>query len=431
MSDRLFRPTHNNHYVHLADAWLHGRLDLRGNPPNDNDWACFDAETRDRCPRAKQKITADETGRYRWYVSFPPLPALVILPAVAIFGVGLWDALFWGLLAGLTPALLFVVLRWLREAGRSGRRQRDDILLTAIFGVGTVYYFTAVQGTVWFAAQVLGCALLCLYLLFSLDARRPLWAGLALGLAFLCRPTMAFLSIFFGLEALRVARERGSASVQPDASLWVQLRQWVAPVRWSAVVKDVLVFSAPMAALIGVAFWHNYARFGDPLEFGHSFLQIRWRPRIEKWGLFHYHYLAKNLAIFLASLPWLLPKFPYVKVSEHGLALWFTTPNLLWVLWPKRVTGTIVALWCAIIPVLVLNLCYQNSGWVQFGYRFALDYMPLLFLLLALGGRRFGGAFVAAAVFAVVVNTFGAITFDRAHVFYSDDKSQQTVFQPD
>lgn len=431
MSTRLFEPTRANHYVHLANAWLHGRLDLGYKPPTDNDWACFDTETGGICPRGSHALQGQSAQRHRWYVSFPPLPALVILPAVAVFGLGLWDALFWGLLAGLAPALLFVVLRWLREAGRSGRRQRDDLVLTALFGLGTVYYFAAVQGSVWFAAQVLGSAFLCLYLLFSLDARRPLWAGLALGLAFLCRPTTAFLAFFFGLEALRVARDRRAASVDPEASLFVKVRQWLAPVRWPAVARDIAVFSVPMAALIGIAVWHNYARFGDPLEFGHSFLQIRWRPRIEKWGLFDYHYLAKNLAIFLASLPWLLPKFPYVKVSQHGLALWVTTPNLLWVLWPKRVTGTVVALWAAILPVMVLNLCYQNSGWIQFGYRFALDYLPLLFVLLALTGRRFGGGFLAAAVFSIAINTFGAITFDRAPQFYDNDNSQRTLFQPD
>jgi hypothetical protein len=32
-----------------------------------------------------------------------------------------------------------------------------------------------------------------------------------------------------------------------------------------------------------------------------------------------------------------------------------------------------------------MDLLYQNSGWVQFGYRFATDYMIVLFVLIALG----------------------------------------------
>ena len=81
--------------------------------------------------------------------------------------------------------------------------------------------------------------------------------------------------------------------------------------------------------------------------------------------------------------------------------------------------------------MVVLNLMYQNSGWVQFGYRFALDYMPLLLVMLALGGRRFGKRFIALGVVAVAINTFGAITFDRAHQFYDNDRTQTVLFQPD
>jgi len=36
---RLARHSPYNHYVHLADGWLHGRLALPGQPPNENDWA--------------------------------------------------------------------------------------------------------------------------------------------------------------------------------------------------------------------------------------------------------------------------------------------------------------------------------------------------------------------------------------------------------
>jgi hypothetical protein len=175
----------------------------------------------------------------------------------------------------------------------------------------------------------------------------------------------------------------------------------------------------------------NQARFGDPFEFGHTYLQIRWRRRIETWGLFNYHYVAKNLAVVLTSLPWLSAAPPHLKISRHGLALWLTTPNLLYLLWPARMTPRSWALVAAVVPVALLDLAYQNSGWVQFGYRFSLDYLPLLFVLLALGGRRFGRLFVLLAIVAVIVNAFGAITFDRVHRFYDDDLTQSVVFQPD
>jgi hypothetical protein len=198
-----------------------------------------------------------------------------------------------------------------------------------------------------------------------------------------------------------------------------------------AVFIDCLMFSAPIVVIAALQLWFNYARFDDPLVFGHEYLQIRWQQRIEEWGLFNYHYFSKNLAVFLTSMPWILDRRPYVTISLHGLALWVTTPNLLWLLWPRRVDVRMVGLTLAALGIAVLDLCYQNSGWIQFGYRFALDYMPFLIVLLALGKRRFGPGFYACMLVAIAVNTFGAITFDRQWKFYDNDGTQNRLFQPD
>jgi len=412
---RLLRPSPNNHYVHLADAWLHGRLDIEGSPPGRNDWACFDTVDKAPCPPGRYSFTGPDAERYRWYVSFPPLPAVLLLPLVTIFGLGTLDALFWAIFAGLAPMLLFLTLRFLRESGRSGRSERDDLLVSALFAVGSVYYFVAVQGTVWFAAHVVGTVSVCLYLLCSVGARRPAVAGLALGLAFLSRPATLLLVPFFVLQAVGESKEEG----RPGSSSGRRLSRALA------------VFAVPLSVTIAVAMWHNAIRFGDPFEFGHRFLQIRWQSRIETWGLFSTHYLPRNLTVFFLSMPWLIQASPFIRITRHGLALWFTSPNLLWSLWPKKLDATILALWAAVLPTALCTLLYQNTGWVQFGYRFSLDYLPLLFVLVALSGRRFGLAFLSCAVLAIVVNTFGAVTFDRHPQFYDDDPTQQLIFQPD
>jgi len=413
--NRLLRPSPDNHYVHLAKAWLDGRLDIGGNPPGTNDWACFDTLERGPCPPGLYSFSGPDAERYRWYVSFPPLPAVLLLPWVAVFGLGTLDALFWVLFAGLGPMLLFLVLRSLRESGRSRRSGRDDLLVTALFAIGSVYYFVAVQGTVWFAAHVVATAFVCLYLFVSLAARRPAAAGLALGLAFLCRPATLLLVPFFILEALGAAKEDGRRS----AGSWLRFS------------KAVAAFALPLGLIVAAAMWHNDARFSDPFEFGHRFLQIRWRSRIETWGLFSTHYLPRNLSVFFLSLPWLMQSSPFVRISRHGLALWFSSPILLWSLLPKKLDATVVALWAAVVPTAICTLLYQNTGWIQFGYRFSLDYLPLLFVLVALSRRRFGVAFLCCAAFAIAVNTFGAVTFDRFSQFYDDDPTQQVIFQPD
>src|SRR6185295_4044570 len=156
LGPRIKGTSSDPHYLYLAQSFLHGKLALDGRPPSENDWAFYQGH---------------------WYVSFPPFPAVVIMPLVAIWGLAVWDRLFWALLAGLGPALLYVLLRALRESGGSERSPREDLVLTLLFAFGTPFYYTAVQGTVWFAAHVVAVPLIALFVLWSVGARRPLLAG--------------------------------------------------------------------------------------------------------------------------------------------------------------------------------------------------------------------------------------------------------------
>jgi hypothetical protein len=413
LGSRLAGPTENNHFVHLAHSFLSGQLGVVGNrPPGNNDWALYNGT---------------------WYVAFPPFPALVILPAVAIWGMATRDALFWALLAGVPPSLLFVLLERLRERGESARSMRENLALTALFAFGTVYFFAAVQGTVWYAAHVVASVLIVSFLIFTLNAAHPYLAGATLGALSMTRPPTLLIGLVFVVEALRRYRAPDALpnASDPDAHPLLRMLRWVRGADHPRVLGALARVAGP--ALIGLALqlWLNHARFDDPFSTGYEHLQIRWKARIETWGLFNYHYFSKNLAVFCASLPWFYDSAPYVKISLHGLALWFTTPNLWWLLWPAQLDARMLGLYGSALLIALLDLSYQNSGWLQFGYRFSLDYMPLLFLLLALGARRFGPAFALCAAFAVIVNTFGALTFDRAWQFYDNDGSQNRLFQPD
>ena len=267
------------------------------------------------------------------------------------------------------------------------------------------------------------------------DASRPLLAGLAMAALFLTRPNTAPLVIIPVVELL-AAHRRASAPEIPSVDERGPLSRfalWLRGTDWAPALRALALCALPVLVAGGLAMWMNEARFGRPTEFGHRFLMINWRGRIERWGLFSYHYLGKNLAVFFGSLPWLTAREPHVIVSRHGLALWFTTPALLLALWPKRALDfRMRAFFAAAAVVAVVDLMYQNSGWVQFGYRFATDYLVVLIALIALGGRKLRTpGFALALVFSIAVNLFGAITFDRAWQFYDDDATQERLFQPD
>src|SRR6185369_16562793 len=132
-----------------------------------------------------------------------------------------------------------------------------------------------------------------------------------------------------------------------------------------ALAATVARFAAPAAAVLLVLFWHNRARFGDPFDFGHRFLAIGWRPRIDTWGLFSYHYLGRNLAVLLTSLPFTrVPGAPF-QINLHGLALWITSPFFAWAFWPSRSgdsRGLFFALLVTTFAVATPILLYQNTG---------------------------------------------------------------------
>lgn len=412
--ERLRAHTPYNHFALLAEAWIHGRLDLGGPPPaytGNNDFAHF----------------AD-----KHYVSFPPFPALLIAPAVAIAGSAakVPDGRFFALFAGVGPAVLFLALEKLARAGRSRRTRAENLALSLLFAFGTVYWFTAVQGTVWFVGHVIGVALAAIYLYCCIDAAHPLGAGLAIALGFATRTPVGFAFPLFVYEAYCAAAR---ADPEPDAGSGFGAGLRLGRADAAALLQKLALFAAPASLVLAVVFWHNRVRFGDPFEFGHRYLAIGWRGRIDKWGLVSYHYLGRNLSVALASVPYTKVANAPFQINAHGLALWITSPFYAWALWPRRSSGTFAALAATALAVALPNLGYQNSGWIQFGYRFSNDFAPFLIAMLAVGGRRLGPAFWGLAAVAVVVNAFGAVSFQRAGYerFYYVDGTQRIIHQPD
>ena len=411
--ETLTEHTPYNHFALTAQSWIHGQLDLGSRPPAytfNNDFARYEG---------------------RWYAPFPPFPAVLLLPLVALAGGAgsVQDGQFFLWLAGLAPAVLFLALEKLRRSGRNPRSETDNWMLSLLFAFGSVYFFSAVQGTVWYAAHVVGAALAAFYLLFALDAERPLLAGLMLGLGFATRTPLVFAFPLFVLEAARKCQRAGAPCVldAPIASL-----RAIDPLK---LARALALFALPIAAVVALCMWHNAARFDDPFEVGYRYLDVAWAARIEKWGLFSYHYLARNLGVVLTSLPYLgdpRPGTPF-QINAHGLALWFTTPLYLWLLWPKSTKPPHHALWITVACVALPTLLYQNTGWVQFGYRFSNDYAVFLFALLAVGARPFGWLFRCAAVWAVAWNCFGALSFNRREYsrYYYQDNSQRILYQED
>lgn len=409
---RLSKQSAAPQFVFQADAWLHGRLSV--DPPLvDNDWAKLETVelTDGRVVTGRRMITRPvfrtlekqefpatsikSVKSTRWYMSFPPFPTLIMLPSAAISGRAGNDVIPTVLIAALILPLTLLVLRRLQAVGLSQRTLPDDLWLVATLAFGSVLFFSAVQGKVWYTAHVVGVVLALLYAWGSIEAKRPVVAGLALGAAALTRTPMAFMFPLFLFEAWRMAG--GDRRV---------------------FLRSLVPFVIPVVGFAIAGMIHNAVRFHSPTEFGHTYLDVRQQTQIEQWGLASYHYLARNLAVAFTLLPELPGRAPWIQIGGHGLALWFTTPVLVLALWPREKPPLHRALWITVALVAVPTLFYMNSGWVQFGYRFCLDYLPFVILLLAIGGRPFTRVTKALIIAGIVINLFGAWSFDREWKYY-------------
>ena len=338
----------------------------------------------------------DETTHY---VSFPPGPALVMLPFAAIWGYDTNDVLITIAFGGLNVMLLYLLLTLLSARGHTARSDKDNIWLSVMFALGTVAFFVSVRGEVWFTALVMGVTFNLAFMLAALDLRRPLMAGLLLGLGMATRTPLAFCFVFFAWQ------------------LFFPGGRWQRA-RWGEILKLGTLFAIPILLIGGTLMAYNHARFGQPFEFGHSLLSGGAGARIRDHGLFNTWYLNGNLSAALVNLPRLMPEAPYLNISKHGLSLLFTTPVLFLLARPRTFAPLGQALWATVFAAAVPGLLYQNTGWEQFGYRFAMDYFPYLVCLLACGGRPLTTKVKALIVFGVAVNLFGAITFGRFDILY-------------
>ncbi|MGH7891268.1 MAG: hypothetical protein ACREN0_03245, partial [Thermodesulfobacteriota bacterium] len=156
-------PTPFNNFVRLADAILHGRLYLT----EDVTWL--------------EIVPFD--GKY--YIVPPPLPAFLILPVVAIFGLSTNQTLISIFFGSLNVSLAFLCARALSKS------RSVQLWTTAMFGFGTIHWWVATTGGVWTFSHTVSATLLFAAILLTLHKSRPFYTGAALGASYWTRlPTI-------------------------------------------------------------------------------------------------------------------------------------------------------------------------------------------------------------------------------------------------
>ncbi len=331
----------NNHFTLQADAFLHHTLAVVNPPGSLNDLAFF---------------------HNQYFVPFGPLPAILLLPFVAVFGTSVDQAWLGYVLAALSFLLVY------RIAGNLHIKSRGTRLWLALsFIFGSVYISLVVLPISAFLVQVVTVFFLLLSIDEFLRKKRFFIIGLYIGLAILVRDIIGIAVIFFLYEI---------AFLPSIKNKIVALTKLFIPI----IVCSILLFA------------FNYVRFGTILDNGYDHNISHGEDLLlsRKVGFFSPMHIPGNLYLMFFKAPdpvklydvnYVL-KPPYLHVDPWGLGIFFTTPLFLYLLFldlkEKYAKASLLTVGAMLIPTLT----YYAYGVWQYGYRHAVDFYPFLFLLL-------------------------------------------------
>jgi hypothetical protein len=426
-----------DHFVWQAAAFLEGQAAIRypvgSGPDGFGNWFFQDVlpvGTVDGIPRG--------------LIPFPPLPALVLVPFVAIHGLRTDDQTIFTALAAVDVAICWWMVGRLRVAPVA------RFATTVFFAFGTVFWYAAQNTTTWYEAHIVAVGLTMLAVglaagwdgdrdrdlddvhgaggLEGSDGRRragPRWIdprafaiGLLFGLATTARLTVILAAPFFAI-------------VGPGG--WWR-RSWSAGLGAAIPVGLLLAYNvATTGHVFHPAYDHLYQ-----LE-ARAYVGLGYHP---DWAAEDPRYVPQNLGIMLLAAPEILPDrlrdtlgtmdvplctepgatrglfdvvCPLAVPRDIGMSVLLTSPAYLLALASfrdSRRRRLALAAATAIVLVSIVNLMHFSQGWVQFGYRFSNDFVVFALPLVAVGMRRRGGVGLLAfwlIAASVAINLWGVI----------------------
>ena len=359
------------HYVYLADSFIKGRIDVPQIPEFYQDVINFNGKK---------------------FLPFGPIPAVFLIPLVAFFGTSLSEVRVSMVIGAVNVVLVWLIL------SKLSLNSISRLLLTAGFAFGTVHFYAAITGTVWFFAHIMAVFFLLLAILEFFGKRRPVLLGFLTGFAFLSREPTLFASLFF---------------------LWPFIKE--------KQFNKITAFLFGIIPAIGFLSFYNFARFGSIFETGYdavyntyvnSGIKYSFLRTIVPESFPHFNQLdIRNIPLHLFTIllmwPNLSQSFPFFAPSSYGMSIFLTSPFLIYSIFARNYFVKIC--WLSILAIAIPGFLFYAQGWVQFGYRFLLDFLPFLLVLTALGFQK--GSLkvkVMLVLFSITVNFWG-IWWARTH----------------
>jgi hypothetical protein len=360
----------------LAEQFIQGKLYLE-DPPYTHDLTLY---------------------KGKWYAPMPPLPAILLMPFAYFLGAdGISTSYLSMIVSAANGVLLFLILNNLNSRKWINLSTSGIFTIVILFLFGTPHLWLGISGRGWYFSQVLTA----FFLAFAIYAALRSWSAWSVGAliatAMTARPTALMTWPFLLAITLQILKENQEE---------VELKHVV---QWSA--KTVVPISVAVIGLLT----YNYLRFENFLDFG--YVTVNAGPdivrNVQQWGTFSPHFIPINLSVMLFKLPFWNPGGRwFILPSATGMSVFLTTPALIYLFRRYSKDWWVIGAWAAVFFSVALLSLYHNTGAHQFGYRYILDFLTPLIVLLAVGfKKKTPWHFQLLVVISIAINLYGTHWF--------------------
>lgn len=350
-----------NYFIRLADAFLHGKYYLTESPS----WL------NELVPIANNKFA----------VIYPPAPAIVAIPFVLIFGINFQQQIL-SQLMGALAAFIWGLVAYKKSGSKS-----ISLWIFLLSALGNVVWHLSSSGSVWYLGQVSAYLFLTLTIYESISNKRVFFLILYFGLACLSRLQVVLaLPLIFYLNFSHFKN-----------------------------IKRLVGFFLGMTSFAIFYSIYNCFRFGSFIETGYGLIPGVLDEPWYKFGIFNIRYIPDNLRVAFLSLPIFMKSVPYIIPSWGGLSIIITSPVFVYSFFANIKKHEVQLSWLSLILIALVVMSHGTTGFAQFGYRFAVDFYPLILFLIidVVAKQKLKWHHYTLLSISILVNTWGVLFINK------------------
>lgn len=348
-----------NYFTRLAFAFLHGSYYITQNPPWLNELISL--------------------GTSKFTFAYPPAPSILLIPFVALFGQDFPQQIF-AQLVGSGIVITSIIICW---------EKTKNINKTLWFGTlvafGNILWFLSSVGSAWYLGQTVAVLFTLIAILTLILNKNPFLTGVFFGIAVLSRVEMLIILPFF-------------IFLIPKSG-------------WKFILST-------LGFLILFGFY-NYIRFGSFFQIGYTLVPGVLNEPWYSFGIISPYYILRNLSVMFASFPVFTKSFPFIIPSQSGLSIWITSPVFVYAIFAdfRKKINKLALL--SIVSILLIVFMHGETGSTQFGYRFAADAYPFIFLLIIdyVSARNLRWHHFLLLGLSIFVNLWGVFFINKLGLF--------------